>query len=134
MSKETAVFLDAAAILALDDIDTETVWIPEWKTSVRVRAISAAERENLMRGSVVIEGKTRRFDAPQMRVKLAALAMVDADGKRMFSNFQVEALGKKSAKAIDRVADVAMRLAGMEDDAPAEDAAPLAANGSSPTD
>jgi hypothetical protein len=133
MSEST--FLTASDILAIDDGATETVWIPEWKTSVRVRSISAAERENLMRGSVVIEGKTRRFDAPQMRVKLAALAMVDADGKRMFSNHQVEALGKKSAKAIDRIADVAMRLAGMEDDEPAdEDAAPLAESAPSSTD
>jgi hypothetical protein len=129
-----STFLDAAAILAIDDIDTETVFVPEWKTSVRVRAISAAERENLMRGSVVIEGKTRRFDAPQMRVKLAALAMVDADGKRLFSNHQVEALGRKSAKAIDRVAEVAMRLAGMEDDEPAGDQAPLPPSASSNTD
>lgn len=124
---ETAAFADDfSAILNVMDGENETVFVPEWKLNVRVRSISAAERENLMRGSVVIEGKTRRFDAPQMRVKIVALSVVDADGRRLFSNSQTEALGKKSAKAIDRIADVAMRLAGMEDDtAPEPDDNPL---------
>jgi DNA-binding protein len=119
------VFLNRDAILGAMDVETEDVYVPEWKGTVRVRSISAAEREKLMKGSFVIEGRgkntVRRFDAPTMRVKLVSLAVIDPEGNRVFTEFDVSALGKKNAKAVDRIADVANRLAGIDDDVTEDD-------------
>lgn len=116
-----ATYLTREAILAADDTLSEDVDVPEWGGTVRVIGISAAERERLMKGSMIVEGKTRRFDLPSMRVALVAAAIVDAAGIRLFSKQDVTALGNKSAAALDRVADVAMRLAGIGDDDEDED-------------
>lgn len=112
-----ALLTDSSAILACDDDTFATVDVPEWGGEVRVRSIGAAERENLLRSSVTMEGKSRKIDTPVMRVKIVWLAMVDEDGKRLFTKpAELEALGKKNAAAIDRIADVALRLAGITDD------------------
>lgn len=120
------VFGTRDLILAASDVEYQDVDMTrEWGCWVRVRSISAAERERLMKGSVVIEGKgksaKRRFDMPTFRVKLTALAMVDENGTRLFSEDDVFVLGKKSAKALEKVADVATELAGLQDDTDEDD-------------
>jgi len=42
--------------------------------------------------------------------------VVDENGKRLFRYADVEALGQKSAAALDRIFDVAMSLSGMRDE------------------
>lgn len=115
-----AGFLSRDAILGAVDTEYQTVDVPEWGGQVRVRSISAAERERLMKLSVVTEGRgakqTQRFDMPTFRVKLAALSMVDDDGRRLFTDDDMAALGRKSARALERVSDVALDLAGVQDD------------------
>jgi hypothetical protein len=135
MDSNGRVVLTAQAILAAVDLEMEWVAIPEWaprdadparraKHGVYVRAITAGERESLLQGNLTItRSGERKIDVPQFRVRLAAMAMVDEAGGRIFSNHQVEDLKRKTAKAIDRVADVAQRLGGIEDDATDETAA-----------
>ena len=113
------------------------------RTAASVRSISAAERERLMKSSMVVEGKGRnavqRFNMPMFRVKLAALAMVDRDGSRLFSEDDVAELGRKNARAMERVSDAALDLCGIVDDADAEDddvgkgGSPMILNGGSDT-
>lgn len=112
-----SITTDRLALLGIADVEYDTVTVPEWGgAEIRVRGISAAERENLLKGSVTVEGKVKKFDPPAMRVKIVALAVVDESGTRVFTDADVPALGKKSAAAIDRIADVALRLAGISDD------------------
>jgi hypothetical protein len=104
------------AILAVDDRATEDVEVPEWGGSVRVRALSGLERDHYMGslytmkpngqggmeiGSVELEGSQAR---------LVALAAVDEDGQRLFSEADVVALGDKSGAALDRVYRVASNI------------------------
>jgi hypothetical protein len=137
------IVLTRADILAANDVEIEWVPVPEWAPAtardrsaygVYVRAISAAERERLLRASVVMEGRRQRFDIPTFRVKLAALAMCDENGNRLFSEADAHAIGEKSAKVLERISDVAARLAGIEgtgEAAEGEDENPLATgNGS----
>jgi hypothetical protein len=111
------ILTDPTAILACDDDLFEEVYVSEWNGSVRVRSITAAEREKLLQTSVEVSGKSRTINTPLMRVEIVWLAVVDEDGKRLFrSKGELAALGQKSASAIDKVADVALRLAGISDD------------------
>ena len=48
-----------------------------------------------------------------IRARMAAYAICDADGNRVFSSSDVLALSKKSAAALDRIMTVAARLSGM---------------------
>jgi len=48
-----------------------------------------------------------------MTARLCAICIVDEKGKRVFSDFDAESLGRKSAKALDRIFDVAQRLNGL---------------------
>lgn len=110
------ITFDRNALLGIADTTYEEVDVPEWGVTLRVRGIGAAEREALLKGSVTVEGKVRKFDPPEMRVRIVALAVVDEDGKRVFNDGDMAQLGRKSAAAIDRIADVALRLAGLGDD------------------
>jgi hypothetical protein len=47
------------------------------------------------------------------RMKMVILCCVDEGGAQLFSESDAKALGKKSAVAIERVFDVALRLSGM---------------------
>ena len=110
------VYLDGAAILALRDEVIEEVEVPEWGTWVRVRAITAAERDRVLASCVSGKGKHQKFDGRLLRLRVVALAAVDRVGCRLFTNAQVVDLGHKNAAAVDRVAYVAFRLGGLEDD------------------
>ena len=109
-------FLTKAQILAAKDIETETVAVPEWGGEVRVRGLSAAERDGFEEQVVKREGKRTRVILKDVRAKLAALCMVDEDGVRMFSDAEVGELTRKSAAALERVFKVAQRLSGITDD------------------
>lgn len=114
-----ALITDPDAILNCDDDEYEVVNVPKWGGEIRVRSITAAERERLLKTSVVIDPKTgeRTVSTPLMRVEIVYLAVVDEAGNRVFKNpKQVELLGHKAAKSLDLVADAAMRLAGIGDD------------------
>ena len=56
-----------------------------------------------------------KFEAP-----LLALTLVDETGKRLFTIDDVEALRAKSAKVLDRLTRIALRVNGMSDEAQEE--------------
>ena len=93
-------------ILAADDLSRETVDVPEWGGSVVVQMMRGSDRD-AFEASIITEGKP---DLRNMRAKLAAACIVDESGKRLFSVADVDALGAKSAKALERVTSVAQRL------------------------
>lgn len=103
--------LSKSQILAAADLVTEDVEVPEWGGTVRVRAITAAERD-AFETSVVGDGKGKR-NLVNLRARLVALAIVDDAGQRLFSDGEAEALGGKSGAAMDRVYAVAQRLSGL---------------------
>lgn len=113
-------------ILQASDLDFEDVFVPEWSSTVRVRELTGAERgsfEASVSKFTSSGGKTDvELDAQQLRVKLCALTIVDENGGRLFSDSDLEDLGKKSARALQRCFDVASRLSGISDDS-VEDAA-----------
>lgn len=110
--------LNREQILAINDIQTEVVNVPEWGGEVRVRGLTALERDRLMAEFFDLEGggRMKPEKAAEYRVKLAVLCVVDESGERIFNDKDTELLGKKNPKAIERIADVVARLSGLSEE------------------
>ena len=98
-------------ILECDDRPIESVDVPEWGCSVKVRTMASAERDKYEQSVVDIDSGKRNFR--NLRAKLCVLTIVDDDGELIFGPNDAEKLGAKSAKAIDRIFEVAQRLNGI---------------------
>lgn len=108
------------AILYVPDMKTETVNIPEWGGEVLVRGMNGNERDLYERSILVQNGKNTRVNMTNARAKLVVWTVVDEDGKRLFTDADIEALGKKSASALSRIFNVAARLSGITEEDMAE--------------
>lgn len=104
------------AILTADDLPREPVEIREWGGTVHVRSMSAAERDEWEASWLADDGKpkTARERLRNLRARLAVLVLVDEGGNRLFADEDADALGKKSAPALDKVFAVARRLNGLD--------------------
>ncbi len=116
--------LSRDAILQAQDLPFEDVEVPEWGGAVRVRGLTGAERDAFEQSIVETRGKNTRMNLKNIRAKLVALCVVDEQGNRVFSDDDAEALGRKSAAALDRVFEAAQRLSGLRK----EDVEELAGN------
>jgi|TARA_R110000824_G_scaffold200835_1_gene384852 hypothetical protein len=105
--------LSKDAILKADDLKTETVEVPEWGGSVILRELKGSERDHFEEGSL---DKKRNVTMANMRARLVALSAIDDKGKRLFNANDVNALGNKSATALNKCFAVACRLSGITDD------------------
>jgi hypothetical protein len=124
-------FLGRDAILDADDRKYEVVDCPEWGGKVRVRALTGAQRDAYEESLVVTSGNSKKMNLANARAKMLVLAVVDAEGRQVFSADDVRALGRKSAAPIERIFDAARKLSGMSD----EDIEKLTENfGSDPSD
>lgn len=103
-------FLDADAILGADDREIRTEAVPEWGTSVRLRALSARERD---RYEVSMAQMDKGDPDRNFRARLVAAALIDGDGKPMFRGKAIDRLGEKNAVVLDRLFDVVVDISGM---------------------
>jgi hypothetical protein len=115
-------------ILKANDLDRELVPVPEWGGDVYVRAMSGAERDKFESSLTINRGKNSTMNLANIRAKLAAMSICDESGKRLFDEADIQALGQKSAAALQRVFVVAQRLSGIGDDAVQELAEALEEN------
>lgn len=109
-------WLTREAILEADDIQEEVVQVPEWGGKVLVRGLTGSQRDDyeatLQRG----KGTNKEINLRNARAKLVMWSVVNAQTQareRLFSEQDVERLGKKSAAALQRVFDAAARLSGL---------------------
>lgn len=108
-------FATKALILAAQDLPVEEMEVPEWGCWVRVKSLTAAERDNFEADIVQRNGRDTRMNLRNMRAKLVAATVVDEENKSLFTLADVEALGQKSAKALDRIFAKAQELAGLRE-------------------
>ncbi|MFH8369200.1 hypothetical protein [Streptomyces sp. NPDC018031] len=111
-------YLSAEQILDAQDLGIEDVDVPEWGGTVRVRGMSGTERDRFEAGFLGNDMKRLPKDKAMehYRARLAAACLVDEKGGRLFrSAGEVKRLSEKSADALQRVVDVAMRLSGMSE-------------------
>jgi hypothetical protein len=97
-------------ILALQDIPSEIVNVPEWGVKVDVRGMTGAERTRIMDLAVDQKGGVNlQFVYPEIVI---ATSFDQETGEQIFSPKDRDALLAKSATALDRLASVGMRLSG----------------------
>lgn len=101
-------------ILSVQDMTLECVDVPEWGGSVYVKSLTGAERDAFEASMISIDGSgKRKMTLANTRAKLVAKTLCNEEGKRLFSDADIEHLTKKSAAALQRVFEVAQRLSGL---------------------
>lgn len=110
-------YLTKTDIENVDDITIEDVPVPEWGGVVRVKGLSGTERDEyevaILKQREDGTWASTEESLKNARAELIVRALVDKDGKQMFTMKDAEKLGKKSAVALQRVWDKARELAGL---------------------
>jgi len=103
----------SAKIFAASDIESELVDVPQWDVTLLVKSITAKDRAVMISGSVENNGE---FRLEEILPDLVIAACYDPEtGEKVFQPGDRDALMAKSAAPIEQLAQVAMRLSGMEE-------------------
>ena len=106
------MYLSRDSILGCDDIVTQEIDVPEWGGVVVIKMMNGRERD-AFEGSLL---KNKQVSYENVRAKLAQKTIIDPETKElMFSVADIEALGKKSAAALDRVFTASQKLSKISD-------------------
>ena len=101
-------------IFEANDLQSESVEVPEWAGSVLVRTMTGADRDAFEASMITtLPDGTRKPNMANMRAKLVALTVVDDAGNRVFDVSDVDRLALKSATALERVFNAAQRINGL---------------------
>lgn len=100
-------------ILAASDLSHEDVEVPEWGVTIRVVSPTVRERARIVSAFMGPDGQP---DIEKMYPALVIATASDPEtGERLFTQDDTEALSGKSGKAMELVAQAALRVAGMSD-------------------
>src|SRR5688572_21562387 len=99
-------------ILGSKDLPLKSVKVPEWSCDVYVRTITAAERDAFEQRQLELSGGEERKNIVGIRARLVVLCACDDAGKPIFTEADVPSLNELSAKAVNRVFNVAAPLNG----------------------
>lgn len=100
-------------IISANDIITETISIPEWGGDVSIKVMSGTERDAFESSIFEQKGKDIQRNLNNLRAKLVSKCLIDDKGSRLFSDKEIEIVGKKSAKVLDRLYEVCVRINGI---------------------
>jgi len=100
-------------ILNADDLKKEKVDVPEWGGFIYMKTQTGTEKDAFESSMLNAKGEV---SLDNLRARMVAMCAVDEESNRIFSDADVEALGKKSAAALDRCFSVAKRLNGTTDE------------------
>lgn len=99
-------------ILSKTSLKKESVTVDEWGGDVLVSEMSGSVRDAWEQS---LRKKDENGSLVSPRAKLIACTVVDEDGNRVFSDDDVEAIGKLSSLSLEKVCEVSMRLNGLAD-------------------
>lgn len=102
--------LTAEQITAAKDFRIEPLEMPAWGGTVYVRSLSL--RDGRVFQSVSASAAQGTFNIDDM-VKIVAVTLCDADGRRLFSDDNIEALVEKGLDNIRVVFDKAVQVIGL---------------------
>ena len=100
-------------ILSADDLKTKDVVVPQWGGTVRLRTMTASERDRFE--NMVFVGKDKNERMADIRATLLSLCIVDEKNNLVFSEKDIKALGGKSAAAVDLLFSEAQKLNAVTD-------------------
>ena len=101
------------AILSADDLRKEVVKVPEWGKDVEVivGSMTAAARDSWEQSLIASDGKG--VNTANATARLLVACIINEKGERVFKESDAEQLGRKSARALNRLARAAQRLNGL---------------------
>jgi len=97
-------------ILGTKDLVTQEVDVPEWGGSVLISVMPGWARDEYE--SMLVARGTKKGLPSNIRARYVSYCVVNAAGDLMFTVADLEALGKKSSVALDRIFDAASILNG----------------------
>jgi hypothetical protein len=102
-------------IFAAQDIPTEVVTIPEWGVEVLVRGMSAGDRITLMQNA--FDQTTQQVNMSIVYPDVVVACTYDPDSDEpVFTEADKAAILAKSSAAVERLANVGLRLSGIGKD------------------
>jgi len=107
------MLLNKDQILAAEDLPFRDVDVPEWKGTIRVRTMTGGERDAFEASIYDTDKDGVKLNRNDFRAKLLSKVIVDENGTRLFTDKEIEKLSGKSAKAIQRLFDVAQEINGI---------------------
>jgi hypothetical protein len=106
--------LDKTAIMEARDLELVEVDVPEWGGSVYLRPLTAKDRDYFEAEILALEQKKKsKKDGPVydiFKARLVARALVDENGKRLFTDKEFGELSSKSAAALNRLFEECLRI------------------------
>lgn len=124
--------LNRDQIFAAEDVKTEIVSVPEWGGDLRIQMLTGVQRDEWdSQFEADAEGNIDRKCYRNIRARLVAMCAVDEEGNQIFGPGDAEKLGKKSAKALNRVYRACRELSGMNVEAVAKNSEETPAEDSS---
>jgi len=105
--------LTRSQILEANDFpEAVRVPVPEWGGDVLIRSMSASDRDMYEQDLVAarVGDKSSGMKITNVRARLLAFVIVDEEGNLLFSEEDIQALGKKSIVAVDRVFAEAQKM------------------------
>jgi len=106
-------FLTREQILTAQDLKKEKVEVPEWGGDLFVISLTGKERDKFEDSIFQTKGKKLERNFANLRAKLVSLTACDENGKLLFTPADINALGEKSAAALDRVFTISQKLSGL---------------------
>ena len=107
------------AALNAQDIPTEQVEVPEWGVTIEVRGMTGRAQARYMEAAIDPDTGSANFERIYPELVIAT-AYDPASGEPVFEAADRDVLLGKSAKALERIAQVGLRLSGMGPEAQAE--------------
>ena len=99
-------------IFDTNDIEIKRVDVPEWGGYVYVKNITAKQRDRFEVSFV--ENRNKGLENINARGHLVAISTCDKDGKLLFNLADIDKLGQKSGKALDRIFEVSQKMNGLD--------------------
>ena len=102
-------------ILTSEDITAEEIPIPEWGGAViEIRTMTAAKRTEFMGQAVDME--TGRFNFGRLYSSIVIASTYDPEtGELIFTENDEQALSEKNGAVMERIAQKAMEMSGLDD-------------------
>ena len=108
-------FLSASQILEQPTLVIEELEVPEWKGRVRVKMLSAKERDDFEASTVEFKNGQQRPNIANLRARLVQMAVVNEDGTRMFTKHDIKVLGDLPAAGLQRVFNKIQEMSAITD-------------------
>lgn len=107
--------LNRDQILNADDMTFRDVPVPEWGGDVRIKMLSASERDKFEASTVIIKRGQQKMNVENIRARFLSMCIVNEQGELEFTPADIPLLGKKSSAALQRVWNVAQELNAVTD-------------------